>query len=151
MVWLIFWKFQPKNVDNLSRLSTIPVGTNQLEIYEPFDGISWNLSVPVLSGFPQNTFHIQTDQSILNGKLPFHLVCYVSGKVLTIMHRSPQPNLLNKWKAPQVSKNHPVGVKDIPSFKKEARMYETDNPNDGFKALKMYTVNIINVVQLKRD
>ncbi|KAK3722856.1 hypothetical protein QZH41_020441 [Actinostola sp. cb2023] len=61
------------------------------------------------------------------------------------MHRSPQPNLLNKWKAPQVSKNHPVGVKDIPSFKKEARMYETDNPNDGFKALKMYTVNIINL------
>jgi len=78
------------------------VGTNQLEISEPFDGISWNLSVPVLSGFPQNTFHIQTDQSI-NGKLPFHLVCYGSGKVLIIMHRSPQPNLLNKWKAPIVN------------------------------------------------
>jgi len=38
----------------------------------------------------------------------------------------------------ELSKNHPGGVKDIPSHEKYARMYETDQQNDGYKALKLY-------------
>ena len=38
----------------------------------------------------------------------------------------------------EVSKNHPVGLKDTSSAEKYARMYETDSPNDGHKAVKLY-------------
>ena len=36
------------------------------------------------------------------------------------------------------SKNHPGGVSDKPSNEKEARMYETADQFDGYKALKLY-------------
>ncbi|XP_068737168.1 zinc finger MYM-type protein 2-like [Montipora capricornis] len=38
----------------------------------------------------------------------------------------------------EVSKNHPGGLKDTSSTEKYARMYETDSPNDGYKAVKLY-------------
>ena len=38
----------------------------------------------------------------------------------------------------EVSKNHPVVLKDTSSTEKYARMYETDSPNDGYKAVKLY-------------
>ena len=38
----------------------------------------------------------------------------------------------------EVTKNHPGGISDSESFEKLARMYETEHPNDGYKALKMY-------------
>ena len=38
----------------------------------------------------------------------------------------------------EVSKNHPGGLKDTNSTEKYARMYETDSPNDGYKAVKLY-------------
>ena len=37
-----------------------------------------------------------------------------------------------------VSKNHPGGLKDTRSTEKYAQMYETDSPNDGYKAVKLY-------------
>ena len=37
----------------------------------------------------------------------------------------------------EASKNYPGGVGDIPSMDKYARMYETEDTNDGFKALKL--------------
>ena len=36
------------------------------------------------------------------------------------------------------SKNHPGGLGDVSSTEKEARMYETDQPIDGYKALALY-------------
>ena len=38
----------------------------------------------------------------------------------------------------EVSKNHPCCLKDTSSTEKYARMYETDSPNDGYKAVKVY-------------
>ena len=38
----------------------------------------------------------------------------------------------------EVSKNHPGGLKDIESREKEARMYETEDQDDGYTALKLY-------------
>ena len=38
----------------------------------------------------------------------------------------------------EVSKNHLGGLKDTISTEKYARMYETDSPNDGYKAVKLY-------------
>ena len=38
----------------------------------------------------------------------------------------------------EATKNHPGGVSDIPSTGKYARMYETEDQNDGYKALELY-------------
>ena len=38
----------------------------------------------------------------------------------------------------EATKNHPGGIADVPSTEKLARMYETDEVNDGYKALKLY-------------
>ncbi|KAL9958211.1 hypothetical protein ACROYT_G035192 [Oculina patagonica] len=38
----------------------------------------------------------------------------------------------------ELSKNHPGGLKDVESTEKEARMYETEDQGDGYKALKLY-------------
>ena len=38
----------------------------------------------------------------------------------------------------EASKNHPGGVNDKASSEKEARMYETPDQYDGYKALKLY-------------
>ena len=38
----------------------------------------------------------------------------------------------------EASKNHPGGLKVTNSTEKYARMYETDSPNDGYKAVKLY-------------
>ena len=38
----------------------------------------------------------------------------------------------------KATKNHPGGVSDVPSTEKYARMYETEDPNDGYKALELY-------------
>lgn len=38
----------------------------------------------------------------------------------------------------EATKNHPGGVSDVPSTEKYARMYETEDPNDGYKALELY-------------
>ena len=38
----------------------------------------------------------------------------------------------------EVSKNHPGGLKDTSSTEKYARMYETNSPNDGYKAVNLY-------------
>ena len=35
----------------------------------------------------------------------------------------------------EATKNHPGGVSDVPSPEKYTRMYETEDPNDGYKAL----------------
>ena len=42
----------------------------------------------------------------------------------------------------EASKNHPGGLKDVSSVEKEARMYETEEENDGYKALKLYLSKI---------
>ena len=38
----------------------------------------------------------------------------------------------------EISKNHPGGLNDVESTEKEARMYETEDQGDGYKALKLY-------------
>ena len=38
----------------------------------------------------------------------------------------------------EVSKNHPGGLKDTTSSEKYARLYETESPNDGYKAVQLY-------------
>ena len=38
----------------------------------------------------------------------------------------------------ELSKNHPGGLKDVESTEKEARMYETEDQGDSYKALKLY-------------
>ena len=38
----------------------------------------------------------------------------------------------------EASKNHPGGVNDTASTEKEGRIYETDQVNDGYKALRLY-------------
>jgi len=42
----------------------------------------------------------------------------------------------------EASKNLRGGVNDKPSVKKEARIYETEDQNDGYKALKLYLEKI---------
>ena len=42
----------------------------------------------------------------------------------------------------EVTKNHPGGVSDVPSTDKLARMYETREENDGYKALKSYMAKL---------
>ncbi|KAK3704224.1 hypothetical protein QZH41_007844 [Actinostola sp. cb2023] len=42
----------------------------------------------------------------------------------------------------EASKNHPGGLKDVNSSEKEARLYETEEQNDGFKALQLYLAKI---------
>ena len=42
----------------------------------------------------------------------------------------------------EASKNHRGGVNDKPSNEKEARIYETEDQNDGYKALKLYLEKI---------
>ena len=42
----------------------------------------------------------------------------------------------------EVSKNHPGGLNDTSSSEKEARMYETGDQNDGYKALKLYLAKV---------
>ena len=42
----------------------------------------------------------------------------------------------------EASKNHPGGVHDSSSNEKEARMYESAESNDGYKALKLYLEKI---------
>lgn len=39
-------------------------------------------------------------------------------------------------------KNHSGGVGDIPSMEKYARMYETEDTNDGYQALKLYPTKL---------
>ena len=39
----------------------------------------------------------------------------------------------------EATKNHPGGIAVVSSTEKYARMYETDDVNDGYKALKLYT------------
>lgn len=38
----------------------------------------------------------------------------------------------------EASKNHPGGFNDVESYEKCARMYQTDDPNDGYDALCLY-------------
>ena len=38
----------------------------------------------------------------------------------------------------EATKNHPGGVSDVSSKEKYARMYETEDPNDGYKVLELY-------------
>ena len=38
----------------------------------------------------------------------------------------------------KATKNHPGGIADVSSIERLARMYETDDVNDGYKALKLY-------------
>lgn len=38
----------------------------------------------------------------------------------------------------EATKNHPGGIKDVNSSEKKSRMYETDESNDGYKALRLY-------------
>lgn len=38
----------------------------------------------------------------------------------------------------EISKNHPVELNDVESTRKEARMYETRDQGDSYKALKLY-------------
>ena len=38
----------------------------------------------------------------------------------------------------EVTKNHPGGVSDVTSNEKLARMYETSDGNDGYKAMQLY-------------
>jgi len=38
----------------------------------------------------------------------------------------------------EATKNHQGGISDQQSFEKEARMYQTDDPNDGYNALRLY-------------
>ena len=40
------------------------------------------------------------------------------------------------------SKNHPGGISDVSSHEKEARMYATDQPIDGYKALSYYLTKV---------
>ena len=42
----------------------------------------------------------------------------------------------------KLQKNHRGGVNDKDSDEKEARIYETENQNDGYKALKLYLEKI---------
>ena len=42
----------------------------------------------------------------------------------------------------EASKNHCGGVSEKPSNKKEARIYETEDQNNGYKALKLYLEKI---------
>ena len=42
----------------------------------------------------------------------------------------------------EATKNHPGGVSDVPSSEKLARMYETPEENDGYKALKFYMAKL---------
>ena len=42
----------------------------------------------------------------------------------------------------EATKNHPSGVSDVSSTEKYARMYETEDPNDGYKALKLYLTKL---------
>lgn len=42
----------------------------------------------------------------------------------------------------EATKNHPGGMKDVASTEKYARMYETDEPNDGYRALHLYLSKI---------
>lgn len=42
----------------------------------------------------------------------------------------------------EATKNHPGGVSDVPSNEKLARMYETSEENDGYKAMKFYTAKL---------
>ena len=42
----------------------------------------------------------------------------------------------------EASKNHPGGVGDILSMEKYARMYETEDANDGYEALKLYLIKL---------
>ena len=38
----------------------------------------------------------------------------------------------------EATKNHPGGLSDVSSTEKYARMYETEDPNDGYKVLELY-------------
>lgn len=38
----------------------------------------------------------------------------------------------------EITKNHQGGITEHPSYEKHARLYETESPNDGYKALKLY-------------
>lgn len=42
----------------------------------------------------------------------------------------------------EATKNHPGRVSDVPSSEKLARMYETPEENDGYKALKFYMAKL---------
>ena len=42
----------------------------------------------------------------------------------------------------EATKNHPGGVSDVPSSEKLARMYETPEESDGYKALKFYMAKL---------
>ena len=42
----------------------------------------------------------------------------------------------------EATKNHPGGVSDVPSNEKLARMYETSEENDGYKAMKFYIARL---------
>ena len=42
----------------------------------------------------------------------------------------------------EAAKNHPGRASDIPSTEKIARMYETPEENDGYKALKFYKTKL---------
>ena len=42
----------------------------------------------------------------------------------------------------EASKNHPGGLNDVQSQEKEARMYQTEDENDGSKALELYLAKI---------
>lgn len=40
------------------------------------------------------------------------------------------------------TKNHPGGIHDKPSNEKDARMYETENETDGYRAMKLYLAKL---------
>ena len=42
----------------------------------------------------------------------------------------------------EATKNHPGGVSDVPSNEKLARMYESSEENDGYKAMKFYIAKL---------
>ena len=42
----------------------------------------------------------------------------------------------------EATKNHPGGVSNVPSSEKLARLYETPEENDGYKALKFYMAKL---------
>lgn len=42
----------------------------------------------------------------------------------------------------EITKNHPGGLKDVSSTEKYARLYETDQENDGYKAIQLYLTKL---------
>ena len=58
------------------------------------------------------------------------------------MKLTRQEEDLSQWHMMKRQKNHPGGVSDVPSSEKLARMYETLEENDGYKALKSHMAKL---------